>query len=185
MVAFEGPTGGGGADKIEAEKNEPKVEPGGAVNVSAGDAGAEPGFEKGGNGADSGESDEEEHGEVEGAEGVDAAPNRGAGAAGGDHLFAGYVERHGKRIEGTSERTRGGKCPQVMPELSMESEGRGGREKEIGGGFRGERLSLFFDLGGLARVGGGEGEFRCAVFSRGEGWGGAGVVFSGRSGKAN
>ncbi len=94
VVAFEGPTGGGGADKIEAEKNEPKVEPGGAVDVSAGDAGAEAGFEEGGNGTDSGESDEEEHGEVEGAEGVDSAPNRGAGAAGGDHLFTGFVERH-------------------------------------------------------------------------------------------
>jgi len=41
VVAFEGPAGGGGADKIETEKNEPKVEPGGTVDVSAGDAGAE------------------------------------------------------------------------------------------------------------------------------------------------
>ena len=179
VVAFERPTGGGGADEIEAEKNEPKVEPGGTVDVSAGDAGAEPGFEKGGHGADSGKSDEEEHSEVEGTEGVDGAPNRGAGAAGGDHLFAGFVERHKMIIEGTSERPRGGKCPQVMPELSLGCDGRGGREKERGGRFRDERLSLFFDLGGLGELGGGEGEFRCTVFSGGEGWGGAGVVISG------
>ena len=179
VVAFEGPTGGGGADKIEAEKNEPKVEPGGTVDVSASDAGAETGFEECGHGANSGERDEQEHGEVEGAEGVDSAPDGGAGAAGGDHLFTGFVERHRKIIEGTSERTRGGKCPQVMPELSMGCEGRGGREKERGGGFRGESLYLFFDLGGLGELGGGEGEFRCTVFSGGEGWGGAGVVISG------
>ena len=114
---------------------------------------------------------------------MDGAPDGGAGAAGGDHLFTGFVERHKRIIEGTSERTRGGKCPQVMPELSKRYGGRGGREKEKGGGFRGERLSLFFDLCGLGELGGGEGEFRCTVFSGGEGWGGAGVVVTRSSGE--
>jgi len=132
VVAFEWPTGGGGADEIETEKNEPKIEPRGPVDVGAGDAGAEPGFEKGSHGTDSGESDEEEHGEVEGAEGVDSAPNRGAGAAGGDHLFTGFVERHKRIIEGTSERTRGVSVPKLCPSYPWGvTEGVVGRKREV------------------------------------------------------
>jgi len=44
---------------------------------------------------------------------VDSAPNRGAGAAGGDHLFTGFVERHRRTIEGTSDRTRGAFIPKL------------------------------------------------------------------------
>lgn len=40
MVALPRPPGNGGADEVEAKKNEPEIEPGGAVDVSAGDAGA-------------------------------------------------------------------------------------------------------------------------------------------------
>ncbi len=46
---------------------------------------------------------------------MDSAPDGGAGAAGGDHLFTGFVERHKRIIEGTSERTRGVSVPKLCP----------------------------------------------------------------------
>jgi hypothetical protein len=64
VMALPRPAGGGGADQVETEKNEPKIEPGGTVHVGTGHAGAETGFKEGGGGANSGQGDEKEHRKV-------------------------------------------------------------------------------------------------------------------------
>ena len=107
VVFLPRPAGHGGADKIQAEEKEPQIEPGRAVNVGAGDAGTKSGLEKSGRNTNSGQGDEQEHGEVDGAQGVDPPPQGGLASASEDLFIAGGRSRHGKRIGRSVGRTRG------------------------------------------------------------------------------
>ena len=107
VVFLPRPAGHGGADKIQAEEKEPQIEPGGSVNVGAGDAGTKSGLEKSGRNTNSGQGDEQEHGEVDGAQGVDPPPQGGLASASEDLFIAGGRSRHGKRIGRSVGRTRG------------------------------------------------------------------------------
>ena len=87
VVPLPRPASCGGADKIETKENEPKVEPRGAIDVSAGDAGAESGLEKGSGNANPGEGNEEKHSQMDRAECVDGSPNSGLATSGLDLLL--------------------------------------------------------------------------------------------------
>jgi hypothetical protein len=101
------PAGGGRADQVETEKNEPKIEPGGTVHVGTGDTGTETGFKEGGGGANSSQGEEKEHRKVKRAEGVNGFPKRGMNSPCLDPFFTRFGQRHKKRIDRSWGRTRG------------------------------------------------------------------------------
>ena len=103
-----GPAGGGGADQVETKKNEPKIEPRRTVDIGPGHAGTETRLKKGGGGTNAGQRDEEQHGKVQRAQGMDSPPDGRPSTTGGDHLFPGFVQGHPKRIGRTGRRTRSG-----------------------------------------------------------------------------
>jgi hypothetical protein len=107
VVLLPRPAGHRRADKIQAEEEEPEIEPGRAIDVSAGDAGTKSGLEKSGRDADSRQGDEQEHGEVNGAQGVDRPPQRGLASASEDLFIPGSRGGHGYRIDRSFGRTRG------------------------------------------------------------------------------
>jgi len=107
VVTLPRPASCGGADKIETKEDKPEIEPGRAIDVGAGDAGTESGFEESGGGTNPGEGNEKEHSQMDRAEGVNGSPNGGVAASGLDLLFTRFGQWHPWRIEGTGGRTRG------------------------------------------------------------------------------
>jgi len=94
VVTLPRPASCGGADKIETKENEPEIEPGRAIDVGAGDAGTESGFEESGGGTNPGEGNEKEHSQMDRAEGVNGSPNGGVDASGLDLLFTRFGQWH-------------------------------------------------------------------------------------------
>lgn len=92
VVPLPRPASCGGADKIETKENEPKVEPWGAIDVGAGDAGAESGLEKGSGNANPGQGNEEKHSQMDRAECVDGSPNSRVATSGLDLLLTRFEQ---------------------------------------------------------------------------------------------
>ena len=99
MFSFPGPAGGGGAAQIQGQQQQPDIEPWGLIDIGAGDAGAESRLEKGGHGTDAGKAEQKENREIEGAQGINRAPDTGTGQPIAGKVFPGLGGKHSSTLD--------------------------------------------------------------------------------------
>ena len=105
------------------------------VDVGTGDAGAEAGFQEGGNGADPGQAEKQQNGQIQGSKGVNHAPKNRSGAAFLTQFSTFLFRQHLFHARRKRRQDKGGRYPQVIPRSfhgPMAGSGQvGGKERMI------------------------------------------------------